>query len=230
MQHVLGVPVVLQSGAADCGYACLTSCVRHFADADFTFDVGARACDVAEWTVHLLLVLAERTELLVEMFTTFVGANPAHRHNTFYVDSAAAADDWADEVARVDSAFAMARARGISITERRLTRDDLIRVVCSGRACICAVDNRYIDCAHCTAVTPLDTFARASYPHYVGHFVVVHGVVDATHFAIMNPSRTCRAPFCTVSMNDFERARSVGGTDDDVIIVSAASGRPRPRS
>ena len=65
----------------------------------------------------------------------------------------------------------------------------------------------------------MDHASEGRRPHFVGHYVVVCGIVDAERFVIRDPARDDDAS-TLISARAFDAARRAFGTDDDLIFVN----------
>lgn len=202
----------------DCGVACACMCARAAArtvNESQSFDLAmmTRACGTKSvWTIDLAYVLRAFGVVSV-MFTSFLGVNLRYATASFY------REEILRDVRRVERLFASARERGVDVRRGRVSKHTVAELVGSGRvACVALVDKSLLYTAS-DAEDDVDHASEGRRAHFIGHYVVVCGVVDAERFVIRDPARDDVAS-TLISARAFDAARRAFGTDDDLIFVN----------
>jgi len=205
----------------DCGVACACMCARAAArkagagkeSQSFELAMMTRACGTKSvWTIDLAYVLRAFGVVSV-MFTSFLGVNLQYATASFY------REEILRDVRRVERLFASARERGVDVRLGRMSKHTVAELVGSGRvACVALVDKSLLYTAS-DSEDDVDHASEGRRPHFVGHYVVVCGIVDAERFVIRDPARDDDAS-TLISARAFDAARRAFGTDDDLIFVN----------
>lgn len=129
----------------DCGVACLNMAFR-FCNVSNNWDFAASSYSLNKtplWTIDIFILLHENGLEDAVMYTTYVGVNPTHFHNSWYTDYLAR------DTERVDIGFQKAYQSGWSIQERNFTTDELIlHFVGGGTAAILLVNGQTLGNHH----------------------------------------------------------------------------------
>ena len=209
------MPHVRQSYNWDCGLACVLMVLRGLGWDSIDLHKLRSMCPTKSiWTVDLAHLLRS-FGLDVQFLTVTIGANPNFANETFYMEN------MEEDGKRVEKLFRDAPQVGISIEHRSLSLEELLCYVSSGDyLVITLIDKRKLTAMWSTAEVCLGRCCGIG-SGYTGHYVVVLGYLkDMNQFIVRDPASTSDTLY--IDCASFDMARKAFGTDEDLLIVSAA--------
>ncbi|KAJ8324304.1 hypothetical protein QVD99_008209 [Batrachochytrium dendrobatidis] len=140
------VPHIAQSYSWDCGLACTSMVLAGLGIPRSTLlDVSNMCSTRSIWTVDLVYIFRHYGVQDFTMYTSYIGVNWQNASKPFYRDSIA------EDLKRVHSLFAKARACQVRIVPLVLAMDDICRFLASNRyAIIILVNFNLLKCTTCS--------------------------------------------------------------------------------
>ncbi|GAB0092970.1 uncharacterized protein DMENIID0001_080220 [Sergentomyia squamirostris] len=206
----------------DCGLSCilmiLPTAKRHFFLDCFTQVCAEEGFGTSTWTIDLCYVL-KRFEIQHKYLTSTMGINTGYTEHSYY-DKILHKDS-----VRVEKRFRQAQSLGITVQQKQINSDALLRHLALEGPAICLTNASLLTCDLCKA-NKLSTELRSCLPWKVtfkGHYVVVCGyIVSLRKLFYRNPAM--RDHLCMTSFTNFNEARHSYGTDDDIILIYTQPG------
>jgi len=176
------------------------------------------------WTIDLCYLLL-RANIPIKYHTITLGVDPGYSGENFY------SHILSKDTQRVIDRFDAAQARGITVAQTSTDTADIIQHLAKHGLVIVLTDANLLRCETCTyysmtciGQTNSNSCLATWCPNtkkssYAGHYVAVVGynLANGGTITYRNPSISDRE--CTMSFDDFDKARTAYGTDEDVIFI-----------
>lgn len=191
---------VTQETEWDCGLAVARAILRIKNCPFESIDAPCRSL----WTVELVLLLCKygAGDGIVFM-TTYCGVNPNHKKCLKFYSNAMGRHQNEEDI---EQAFDIARNIGVTITQRKVSDEELETVLMNGTHVVVVL----VDAAL--------LMGEEEGGHFLGHYILLYGFDSSLDvFLAKNPNSS--------SLNDhihktrLHKARMQYGTDDDIIFV-----------
>ncbi|EGF78764.1 hypothetical protein BATDEDRAFT_12878, partial [Batrachochytrium dendrobatidis JAM81] len=198
----------------DCGLACTSMVLAGLGIPRSTLlDVSNMCSTRSIWTVDLVYIFRHYGVQDFTMYTSYIGVNWQNASKPFYRDSIA------EDLKRVHSLFAKARACQVRIVPLVLAMDDICRFLASNRyAIIILVNFNLLKCTTCSKNKAKTSTIYDQQNEFEGHYIVLIGY-DAARDVVYYRDPGVSDTLCSVKVDCLDKARMSCGTDCDLIVV-----------